>query len=131
VNLELHGERAVRGFEDRDLLPIDVISAREAILCVAAFRGFLVNERADACRLLRVCGDLGGNDGQPVPWASEGWQHGQQQHGADAQRYQHRAKIKPGVLEQGILLKWCDQSSRGTPAKTPFFAIMGEDRVEL
>jgi hypothetical protein len=29
------------------------------------------------------------------------------------------------------LLKWSDQSSRGTPAKTPFFAIMGEDRVEL
>jgi hypothetical protein len=131
VNLELHGERAVRGFEDCDLLPIDVVSARNTILAVASFRGFLVHERANACRLLRVGGDLGGNEGQLVPGTCEGGRHGNHQDRSYAQRYEHRAKIKPGVLEQGILLKWCGQSSRGTSEKTPSFAIMAGDRVEL
>jgi hypothetical protein len=127
MTLELHLQRAVRGFEYRHLLPIDIVGASDASFAPTAFSGLAVDQGADA----RVGDGLCRHHREPVPGTGEGRHHRQHQNGADAQRDSQGTKIKPAVLEQDILLKWCDQSRRTGGAKTPSFAIMGAFGVEL
>src|SRR6202044_341223 len=118
VNLELHRQRAVRGFEDRDLLLVDVVRARDAILAVRTLGGFLPDQRADTGRLLRVDSDLGRDRRESIPGASERWQGDEDQ--CEGEEAFH-----------GQSPWWRDHLRRGAPTKTRRFAIMGGFGVEL
>src|ERR1700679_352079 len=118
MNLELHRQRAVRGFEYRDLLSVDVVRARDAILAVRTLGGFLPDQRADTGRLLRVDGDLGRDGCKPVPGTGEGWQGGEDQ--CEGEEACH-----------GQSPWWRDHLRRAARTKTRRFAIMGGFGVEL